>query len=220
MGIAQPIIPPDIRGGDIIQIHSPFAYHQRAVLLRGIGGKDDTLTLLPIHYWGDNVMGFLQSKEYLHEGMPRRSMNIQFKCFLSLGSELKKSRSKKQIIPIKIGEKFELKHEGNKHRATVVGIAHGHYIFVMDAPVGKELGGYAMYLGRESAIESLGLGEIKHVKEWNFKSPGRKGGIIVSMMGITSIITILVLKAAPSLSTALVLLEHTQVILISQVVYH
>lgn len=170
----QGVLPANLRGGDIVQIHSPLRYHQRAVLLKTPAPTDNGIILLPIHYWGDNFIGFLESKGYLKSGYDTAPREYSMTTLVHLGLHIEKEPVQEGEYAIKIGEKIEFEHQGAVHRCTVIGIAHGHYIFVMDEPLGKDLGGFALYVQRDGAAELLREGTFKRVEEWNLRQPAKE----------------------------------------------
>ncbi|MDP1853497.1 MAG: PIG-L family deacetylase [Candidatus Omnitrophota bacterium] len=160
------VIPPDLKKGDIVQIHSPFTYFQRGVLIGN--ANTQSVKILPIHYWADSFMGFLASKDYLNKGYRSMLVDVSVRDLSALGLRLKKEPLQSGYN-VNIGEKFRIEYERAYYNATVVGIVHRHFILVLDAPVNKDdaqLGGYAMYIGVSGAEELTEKGKWHRIEEW------------------------------------------------------
>lgn len=163
------VLPRDLKMGDIVQFHSHFTYFQRGVLIDNTKGQ--AVKILPVHYWSDSFMGFLTSKNYLKEGYRSILVDTSLSELSALGLRLKKEPLQKGYN-INIGEKFRIEYEGVYYNATVVGIVHRHFIFVLDTPVNKDdtqLGGYAMYIGVSGAEELVEKGKWRRIEEWKRK---------------------------------------------------
>lgn len=165
---STPVVPVDLKSGDIIELHSPFKYLQRCIFF----GKSDSnsIQLLPIHYWSNDFIGFLGSKYYLQEGYKTEPIKLSLDELSRLGLTLKKEPIQTDDYPIKIGEKFIMPYHDTYYNATVVGIAHRHFILVFETTVSTSedaLGGYALYIPIGTAQELLTEGRWIRINEWN-----------------------------------------------------
>ena len=119
-------------------------------------------------FWVDNLFGFITSKDYLEVGFEQEPKQYTIKQLSQAGVHIKHEPVQKGY-PVNIGEKYRLEFQGDEHDTTVVGIAHGHYILVLDTPLNedkKHLGGFVFYKPRWNGIEAVREGKWKKIEEW------------------------------------------------------
>ncbi|MBI2119691.1 MAG: bifunctional isocitrate dehydrogenase kinase/phosphatase [Elusimicrobia bacterium] len=176
------LFPEDLKNGDIVHIQSPFNYLERAVLFEEPALENGfTASLLPIHHWSDDLFGFLASKRYLDKRQVSSLVAYPVSSLVRYGLRIERETVQEDDYLIKVGQKFLVTHDDIPYSATVIGIMHRHFIFILNAPLNEKvenLGGYAMYMYIENAEELVKKGEWELIEEWSKEDVRGVGGII------------------------------------------
>ncbi|MHB8155389.1 MAG: CheR family methyltransferase, partial [Candidatus Omnitrophota bacterium] len=162
-----------LQRGDIVYIRSHFSLYQRAVVFSALSEEKQDITFLPVHYWANSFIGFLQSKDYLEKKYKTALCVYSLEALSRAGLWVEKEKVQEEEWAVKIGNKFMIEHEGNWHYATIIGIVHRHFIIVFDAPIGKDLAGYALYVGVFGGEKAVKEGAWKPIQEWD-TNPGSR----------------------------------------------